>query len=38
MFNVRGLIQSPCGKINDTMTLGGEGVSDHDVLQLHCQH
>ena len=30
-----GLVQSPCGKINVLMTLGGEGVLVHDVLQLH---
>ena len=34
---IRGLVQSPCGKINVIMTLGGEGVLVHDVLQLHCQ-
>ena len=36
---LRGLVQSPCGKINVIMTLGGggEGVLVHDVLQLHCQ-
>ena len=26
-----------CGKINIIMTLGGERVLVHDVLQLHCQ-
>ena len=31
----RGLVQSPCGKINVIMTLGGEGVLVHDVMQLH---
>ena len=25
VFNIRGLIQSPCGKINVIMTLGGRG-------------
>ena len=34
---LRGLVQSPCGKSNIIMTLGGEGVLVHDVLQLHCQ-
>ena len=34
---LRGLVQSPGGKINVIMTLGGEGVLVHDVLQLHCQ-
>ena len=33
----RGLVQSPCGKINVIMMLGGEGILVHDVLQLHCQ-
>ena len=33
---IKGLVQSPCGKINVIMTLGG-GVLVHDVLQLHCQ-
>ena len=35
--SLRGLVLSPCGKINVIMTLGGEGVLVHDVLQLHCQ-
>ena len=35
--HLRGLVQSPCGKINVIMTLGGEGVLAHDVIQLHCQ-
>ena len=34
-YRVRGLVQSPCGKINVIMTLGGEGVLVHDVMQLH---
>ena len=34
---LRGLVQSPCGKINVIMTLGEEGVLVHDVLQLQCQ-
>ena len=33
---VRGLVQSPCGKISVIMTLGGEGVLVHDVMQLRC--
>ena len=39
MHNIRGLVQSPCGKINIIMTWGGGGggVGGHDVLQLHCQ-
>ena len=35
-FPLRGLVQSPCGKINVIMMLGG-GILVHDVLQLHCQ-
>ena len=35
-MSVRGLVQSPCGKISVIMTLGGEGVLVHDVRQLHC--
>ena len=35
IIQFRGLVQSPCGKINVIMTLGGGLV--HDVLQLHCQ-
>ena len=35
IIQFRGLVQSPCGKINVIMTLGG--VLVHDVLQLHCQ-
>ena len=31
LVHVRGLVQSPCGKINVIMTLGGEGVLVHDV-------
>ena len=32
-----GLVQSPCGKIDVIMTLGGEGVSVHDVIvKPHC--
>ena len=34
---VRGLVQSLCKKIKIIMTLGGEGVLVHDVLQLHYQ-
>ena len=34
--DIRGLVQSPCGKISVIMTLGGEGVLVHDVMQLHC--
>ena len=34
---LRGLVQSPCGKISIIMTLGREGVLVCDVLQLHCQ-
>ena len=37
---VRALVhQSPCGKINVIMMLGGEGVLHlvQDVLQLHCK-
>ena len=34
--HLRGLVQSPCGKISVIMTLGGEGVLVHDVMQLHC--
>ena len=30
-MSLRGLVQSPCGKINVIMTLGGEGVLVHDV-------
>ena len=36
LVGLRGLVQSPCGKSNVIMTLGG-GVLVHDVLQLHCQ-
>ena len=36
--SIRGLVQSPCGKISVIMTFGGgEGVLVRDVLQLHCQ-
>ena len=31
LLGVRGLVQSPCGKINVIMTLGGERVLVHDV-------
>ena len=36
---VRGLVKSPCGKINIIMMLGGEGVLllVRDVLKLHCK-
>ena len=32
----RGLVRSPCERINVMMTSGG-GVLVHDVLELHCQ-
>ena len=37
--SLREFVQSPYGKINVIMTLGGGGGSVllHDVLQLHCQ-
>ena len=36
-FCVRGLVQSPCGKINVILTLEGEGVLICDVIvQPHC--
>ena len=37
LIYIRGLVQSPCGKISVIMTLGGEGVLVRDVLQLYCQ-
>ena len=33
VIHFRGLVQSPCGKISVIMTLGGEGVLVHDVMQ-----
>ena len=36
----KGLVQSPCGKIDVIRTwVGGQGggILVHDVLQLHCQ-
>ena len=35
VHSIRGLVQSPCGKISVIMTLGGEGVLAHDVMVNH---